>query len=582
MTHPNTFNFSEVKMINIIKMTFVAFAVVMSSITAQECCGVAEDFSIVADENLVDVFAIGNTNDINVHVPSMANEVGEHKALFMTGTNRTQVLGTNDRNSLLVVAETQLGHVNLVNSSGNIQHIVTSVGSIKAVTYGKGLFALLSSENEILFVNESGLSKARVVISDKVQTNDISFGNGMFVVTSSDGYVYFFKNPNADDLTLPNHNGYLPSLIYTQDQVTNASVPVRKVFTKFAAKQVAFGDGVFVITHSQDNCVSVFDHHGVAVDFHTREKVSEDNMHLEHKFAASITYGAGTFVVAGSDFSQSSVTILRKGKAIQHVELVDAQGNIGLGISAVSFLPQQKNADQGIFAIAASANNRIYFMTLGGKILGSQETIDSPTSVTAFRAHKHAFNMANTTTANTFENVIRQLGGSAVKSTMFPKTIAGFQMYLDAVGVRYFSAREMTTPNHPDKAKQCGFDHFLPPHEDWAKGAALALLADKLRALVNEPVKMRNWWRPSCYNSKVGGAAGSDHVQAFAVDLDFRSAQSRAKAQGYLCKNYWSSDLQLSIGLGGVTIHLGILSPKGKRSWKYSSYTKLPNSGNCW
>ena len=40
----------------------------------------------------------------------------------------------------------------------------------------------------------------------------------------------------------------------------------------------------------------------------------------------------------------------------------------------------------------------------------------------------------------------------------FPMTQDGFQRYLDAVGVRHFSAREMLTPNHPDKAAALGVD----------------------------------------------------------------------------------------------------------------------------
>ena len=84
----------------------------------------------------------------------------------------------------------------------------------------------------------------------------------------------------------------------------------------------------------------------------------------------------------------------------------------------------------------------------------------------------------------------------------------------------------------------------------------------------------------------------------FAVDLDFLSATSRAIAQEFLCTNYWNEDivgpeeiapganldprLNMSVGLGGVTIHLGVLSAGGRRHWYYDSYSAQPNSGNCW
>ena len=40
--------------------------------------------------------------------------------------------------------------------------------------------------------------------------------------------------------------------------------------------------------------------------------------------------------------------------------------------------------------------------------------------------------------------------------------------------------------------------------------------------------------------------------------------------------------LNMSVGLGGITIHLGVLSAAGRRFWYYDSYTAEPGSGNCW
>ncbi|BBM85965.1 D-Ala-D-Ala carboxypeptidase family metallohydrolase [Candidatus Uabimicrobium amorphum] len=560
---------------NIMMTIMVTFTGIMSSITAQECCGVAEDFSVVADENLVDVFAIGNEHDIRLYIPPLAKEVGKETLLFRG--SGLQGFVSNKSRSILAVMEKE--HVNLVNSSGKIiQRGI--VGPTTALAFDEGEFALLSSDKGMLFIDEHGERRGHVMISGKL--NACGVGKGLFAVTSVDGHVYFFKNPSGKDLSLPGkksaHDTTLQSLVYREGETSEISLAVRKIFVGVGAKDVIWGDGVFVVTNPQNNSVSVFNDAGFPIDLNSAQIVAEggNRIYTESKLSQGLAYGAGSFVVANAE---TGVSILRKGEAIQHVALLDSLGNKGLNTKAVSFCTNAQG--QGVFAIVMS-NSRVFFMSADGTILGSRETVKNPKNIAAFKVHKQVLHVPASVRANTFENAIRQLGGSAVKSTMFPKTVDGFQMYLDAVGVRYFSAREMTRPNHPDKAKQCGFDNFLPPHEDWPKGAALALLADKMRALVNEPVKMRNWWRPSCYNSKVGGAKGSDHVQAFAVDLDFRSAQSRAKAQAYLCQNYWSGDLQLSVGLGGVTIHLGILSPKGKRSWKYSSYTKLPNSGNCW
>ena len=194
--------------------------------------------------------------------------------------------------------------------------------------------------------------------------------------------------------------------------------------------------------------------------------------------------------------------------------------------------------------------------------------------------------------------LITRWGGNNADPTQFPLTQDGFQAYLDAVGVTYFAAWEYVIPNNQTVATNCGYTILLPDHSQWPKAAALGLLADQLRALVNEPVTLRNWWRPPCYNNGVGGAPGGDHPDADALDLDFRSNRSRADAQRYLCENYWAQDLlqpheiapgsnlnprlNMSVGLGGITIHLGLLSQNGRRFWQYASYTTETNSGNCW
>ncbi len=194
--------------------------------------------------------------------------------------------------------------------------------------------------------------------------------------------------------------------------------------------------------------------------------------------------------------------------------------------------------------------------------------------------------------------LIDRWGGVNADPTMFPETQDGFQAYLDAVGVTYFAAWEYVVPNNATVAANCGYTILLPDRSMWPRAAALGLLADQLRSLVNEPVTLRNWWRPPCYNEGVGGAANGDHPDGDALDLDFRSATSRAAAQQYLCDTFWSQDLvapediapgsglnprlNMSVGLGGVTIHLGLLSRNGRRFWKYASYTQEPSSGSCW
>jgi hypothetical protein len=196
------------------------------------------------------------------------------------------------------------------------------------------------------------------------------------------------------------------------------------------------------------------------------------------------------------------------------------------------------------------------------------------------------------------EFLIQMLGGDPVNPFDYGPDLDSFQLYLDAVGVQHFTAEEIVTPHNQAAATECGYTILLPERDQWEKAAALAMFTDELRELVGEPIYMRNWWRPPCYNAAVGGAAGGDHPDADAVDLDFSSATSRAIAQKFLCESYWSAPivtpdqiapgadvdpmLNMSVGLGGLTIHLGVLSNGGRRNWFYGSYTNEPDSGNCW
>jgi hypothetical protein len=193
--------------------------------------------------------------------------------------------------------------------------------------------------------------------------------------------------------------------------------------------------------------------------------------------------------------------------------------------------------------------------------------------------------------------------GSFINPLDYPKSEDGFQSYIDATGViDKFSAEEMIRPHRPAHARACGYKNgLLPARCRWASGAVQGLLAGKLRAVINDGdpygpkrITLRNWWRPQCYNKRVGGAEFSDHRQARGFDLDFSSPRDRATAQRYLCQLYKREKFSLQVGIGCQTLHIGMGSPKrmakfgpdGSRFWTYGSLQKcglkrLPDD-DCW
>lgn len=182
---------------------------------------------------------------------------------------------------------------------------------------------------------------------------------------------------------------------------------------------------------------------------------------------------------------------------------------------------------------------------------------------------------AATSAPDVYARSIAELGGSPVDVKSFPQTVAGFQSYLMAAGVKSVTAADLTTPNHPAIAARLGFRDFLPNQDWWSRGAALALLAQNIKDKTGAALHIRNWWRPAAYNADpgVGGAKDGDHPTANALDIDYGSATDRSKAELFLrALDKRCPWMQLSFGLGAQTTHIGLASPRGHREWHYAGW----------
>ncbi len=179
-----------------------------------------------------------------------------------------------------------------------------------------------------------------------------------------------------------------------------------------------------------------------------------------------------------------------------------------------------------------------------------------------------------------WQNILKEHGGKVMNPSKYAENESGFNQYMRDSGLQDHSPLKIITPNNSSAAKRCGYSKLLPPRSEWIRGAALAMWTQRMGRVAGDTPRVRNWYRPTCYNSAVGGAKSSDHIQARAFDLDFSSSSARRKAQNWLCQ-YWKSSLNMQVGLGGVTIHIGALSPRGKRNWYYGSYGDSDKNRTC-
>lgn len=149
-----------------------------------------------------------------------------------------------------------------------------------------------------------------------------------------------------------------------------------------------------------------------------------------------------------------------------------------------------------------------------------------------------------------------------------------FGDYLRDNGTVHFSEGEVVTAHHRDKARQAGFADLTPPSHLWPWALLVLKLGDAMRNAVGVPVTLRNLYRPMSYNRLVATSGiTSDHPNSAAGDFDFSAAGQRRTAEdvirGLAAEH---PELEVSMGLGQQTLHVGCLSPKGSRSWFYDGY----------
>jgi hypothetical protein len=155
-----------------------------------------------------------------------------------------------------------------------------------------------------------------------------------------------------------------------------------------------------------------------------------------------------------------------------------------------------------------------------------------------------------------------------------------FNNYLRLAGVRNTNATELFTPRKPDLAKELGYESNLKetfldylPLSWYSRMILVCWVFQQLRDHLGEPISIYNSYRPPTYNKAVGGAPASDHIFCSAIDMSFRNSDSRRKAESFL-KDFRRKNpsLNISLGFGNTMIHLGVLSPRGSRTWFYDNY----------
>lgn len=125
---------------------------------------------------------------------------------------------------------------------------------------------------------------------------------------------------------------------------------------------------------------------------------------------------------------------------------------------------------------------------------------------------------------------------------------ARFQRFVDGLGLRHLSARELLFLGGNNDAGACAGLNGTPPEELWPNIAGTARMVDEIRHRLGYAVTILSGYRAPDYNRCVGGEAGSLHMRFNAID--FVGARDDAGRWWEVAKSVRLSDPAFRGGIG--------------------------------
>lgn len=136
---------------------------------------------------------------------------------------------------------------------------------------------------------------------------------------------------------------------------------------------------------------------------------------------------------------------------------------------------------------------------------------------------------------------------------------------------KFFSVREVVYSPTAEK--------FLientPTEQHWKNIFATAEKLDKIRELLDAPLRVTSWYRGEKLNEKVGGSKTSDHCKGFAVDLTCKTIPSFELAHSLVraCETLGLSWDQIIFEQTWVHISFSPRDRRQKLTYKAGAYT---------
>lgn len=237
------------------------------------------------------------------------------------------------------------------------------------------------------------------------------------------------------------------------------------------------------------------------------------------KIATALADGIETYMTGtlGAEFATFASTELEDGFDMASINpgltshsapLPGMGGGESAGISNGHMIAESVPANAFLYSLAASEAR---FVSRGG-VSSSDEEGNEPDDFDPSLPAIFSGMSANA------ESNIGLLSGvfGGVESTGFDH--AAFEAFIDSLNLRYFSANEFLFLGNSNNSGGCIGKNSLPPESLWPRLTNTALMIDEIRHRLGASVTISSAYRAEPYNTCIGGATKSQHMNFNALD----------------------------------------------------------------
>ena len=146
------------------------------------------------------------------------------------------------------------------------------------------------------------------------------------------------------------------------------------------------------------------------------------------------------------------------------------------------------------------------------------------------------------------EEAFNALDASFLESDLERFDAGDFNKYVKSLGLRHFAAAEFLFLGSSNSSGRCRGKNSLPPRDLWEHIASTARMLDEIRERLGASVRILSCYRNRSYNTCIGGASKSMHMEFNAID--WRCSKGRPRDWAAVAREVRRSSPEYHGGIG--------------------------------